>query len=349
MIQQPQPFEIPYSIAIDANGNGTYTQQFGNDYWYAATISGDVDGFPTWNVQKNGSFLQPGLGSSVVLPAGTCSPGTKLVITVTGATPLATVSGLIFGYKSSAAQNLPMSSPSAAGNASAVSVTSADVQTLLGTIVAGAGATANKTFPVNTNVQGIGFLVMDLIPDSVTMQGSVSNLNYLVGGSAVNPIAGRGSTEWNGVDPGVKCTVDNTSGGVASTVNFFAYFYNPLVRVANIPGVPVTVGPTPNATIASVNRTGVGSTTLVAGVTGLRCRVFGYQLEYDSGTSGTAVLRDSSGSGVGNRFAVLDAATRGSVTGYYGGGLLPLAAGIVLEVLAIVGGGFSAMVSYNQS
>lgn len=107
MIRLPLPFEIPYSILCDANGNGQYIQNFGNDFYYAATISGTGSGNPVWTVNKNGVFLQPGLGPQVVMPASLCGPGTKLQIVVTNAAPSSTVSGLIYGTKASRAEDLP--------------------------------------------------------------------------------------------------------------------------------------------------------------------------------------------------------------------------------------------------
>lgn len=111
------PFDIPYSFALDASGSGKYMQQFANDYYYSATISGTTGGTPSWSLLRQGVFLQPAVGANVAMSAGVMAPGTQLTIQVTGGIPNATVSGLIYGAKSSTQTELsvPIALPSSPG------------------------------------------------------------------------------------------------------------------------------------------------------------------------------------------------------------------------------------------
>src|ERR1700751_1559416 len=111
------PFEVPWSVVLDSNGTGTYIQQFANDYWYAATVSGETNGAPDWTLRRNNVFLQPAVGSDVAMSAGVMAPGTKLAIVITGGVPNANAAGLIYGAKSSDPTELsvPIALPSSPG------------------------------------------------------------------------------------------------------------------------------------------------------------------------------------------------------------------------------------------
>lgn len=102
------PFEIPWSIVLDANGNGTFTNNFANDYWYAGTITGETQGSPKWVLKRNGIFFQPSVGSQIVLSCGVMPAGTRLDLIITGGIPNATVDGLLYGAKTSKPNEIPV-------------------------------------------------------------------------------------------------------------------------------------------------------------------------------------------------------------------------------------------------
>lgn len=94
------PFEIPYNIVLDGNGNGQYVQQFANDYYYGATVSGLTGGTPMWALLRNSIFFKPAVGAAVAMSAGINPPGTQLTVRVSGGIPNASVTGYIYGLKS---------------------------------------------------------------------------------------------------------------------------------------------------------------------------------------------------------------------------------------------------------
>jgi hypothetical protein len=94
------PFEIPYAITLDSNGNGAYTYKFANDYYYGGTISGTTNGTPQWSLQRNGIFIKPAVGASVAISTGVMAPGTALTLQIMGGLPNAQVTGMIYGNKS---------------------------------------------------------------------------------------------------------------------------------------------------------------------------------------------------------------------------------------------------------
>jgi hypothetical protein len=110
MITRPLPFEIPYTINTDSNGDGSLVYQMGNDYWYHILITGEGFGGIKWTVKRNGIFLRPALGPAVVMNAGVCSPGSSIEISVAGAQSNSVITGMIYGSKSTFPEELTANS-----------------------------------------------------------------------------------------------------------------------------------------------------------------------------------------------------------------------------------------------
>lgn len=237
-----EPFERPWSGATDANGSLTTTVTPFAAWASTFMVSGQIAAQgrqPIWTLFKNGSFLLPGSGPLVSLGKIRCQAADTLVIQVSGAPPNTTVSGSLWGYRSTNADGSDLPPESAISNSSSMPVTQNQVQ--LGSLVVPASTVAAQSWDVSPAYYAIAISLVG--PSAVNILGVVgrtTGVTYYQINPSTFPKAGSLDPPSFYVVPinsawDTRYRIDVTTNASGSAIAYVAAIQNPEAMFALAP------------------------------------------------------------------------------------------------------------------
>ena len=364
------PVRTLFAGTTDASGNASIPIKAPPTMYAVLSVAATCAGNPNWSVGPVGQVLTYGNGPQVNLGPILTFPGENLVIQVANANPLAQVSGSLAGNQYLTAEEAAANYvPSA--NAVTIStfqrrqrlypdgVTPASATSPSFTCAGGGTATERFTLPQ-------GCVAVRLL---ATASGFLFSYQLYVGGhQTVEQYYGDPNVPGSPLTvpvPTLPFTIPveldwdtqldfSVVGDPARQISFFvsALLAPEAPGQAGAAQSVATIIPQPwqaPTNTAYQSLTTATTAMVVSGVAGLTTRVWGCQLEFDTGTTAVAVLEDSVRGSPSGRLLVLPDSGKTSVTIDHHGAALTVGAGVVLRVIGITGGGgVSAVVGYSQ-